>query len=83
MISFNELIQHGLNNGSNVVNEMPWSWKINGKSVTHENNHCYLIETIDGLKRFEHPDKLIAFGDGLRIMTKSFYDTHSPQGCPL
>ena len=83
MISFNELIQHGLNNGANVVNDMPWSWKINGKAITHENNHCYLIETIDGFKRFEHPDKLIAFGDGLKIMTSSFNDTHSPGGCPL
>lgn len=48
IMSFNELVQNGLLNGANVNNGMPWSWKINGKSITHENDNCYIIETIDG-----------------------------------
>lgn len=80
-ITFDELVKHGLENGANVNNGMPWSWKINGKSVTHENDNCYIIETLDGNKRFEKPDKLIAYESGLRIMTN--HNTHSPGGCPM
>ncbi len=33
--TFDEIVKHGLVNGANVVNGMPWSWKINGKPITH------------------------------------------------
>lgn len=82
-ITFDELVEHGLNNGANIVNGMPWSWKINGKTITHENDQCYIIETMDGNERFEKgSDKLIAFESGLRIMTNSI-ETHAPGGCPM
>ena len=82
-ISFDELIKHGFENGANVVNGLPWSWKINGKAITHENDNCYLIETIDGIKRFKRgSDKLIAFENGLRIMV-DYGDTHAPGSCPM
>lgn len=67
IMSFNELIQNGLLNGANVNSGMPWSWKINGKSITHENDNCYIIETIDGIKRFERGDFLIVSPTGLKI----------------
>jgi hypothetical protein len=67
IMSFNELIQNGLLNGANVNNGMPWSWKINGKSITHENDNCYIIETIDGNERFEQGDFLIVNPTGLKI----------------
>lgn len=81
-ITFDELVKHGLENGANVVNGMPWSWKINGKAITHENDSCYLIETLDGNKRFERGDNLIAFESGLRIMV-DHGDSHAPGGCPM
>jgi hypothetical protein len=67
-ISFDGLVQHGLNNGANVENGMPWSWKINGKSITHENDDLYIIETMDGSTYFHKGEFLIAFEDGLRIL---------------
>lgn len=67
-ITFDELIEHGLKNGANVVNGMPWSWKINGKSITHENDSTYLIETSNGNERFEIGDFLIALENGLKIL---------------
>lgn len=69
-LTFDELIQHGRDNGANIVNGMPWSWKINGKSITHENDDVYLIETIGGItKRFERNNGqvLMAYSQGLRV----------------
>lgn len=82
-LSFEKLVEHGRNNGANVVNGMPWSWKINGKSVTHERDDLYLIECIDGIKRFKKGDHLIALEGGLRYFPYSNYDTHAPNGCPM
>lgn len=83
-ITFDELIQHGRDNGANIVNEMPWSWKINGLSVTHENDNCYIVETMEGLYHFKRgmgeylmPTKFGYFS----IMTS--HNTHSPGGCPM
>jgi len=73
IISFDEVIKHGLENGANVVDNYPWSWKINNKSVTHENNNCYIIETIDGMKHFYKGDFLIAYESGLKILINHGY----------
>lgn len=83
VISFDDLIKHGLNNGANIVNGMPWSWKINGKSITYERDDVYLIETINGNKRFEKGDMLVIDFKGLYIQYYSCADTHAPGGCPM
>lgn len=83
MITFDELVKHGLENGANVVNGVPWSWEINGKSVTHENDGRYIIETVDGNKNFDRGDKLMAFIDGLWVFPFYVHDTHTPGGCPM
>jgi hypothetical protein len=80
-ITFHEFVQHGKDNGANIVNGMPWSWQINGKAVTHENDNRYLVETVDGIKDFGNGESLIAFKNGLQILKD--YDTHSPGGCPM
>ena len=82
-ISFDTFLQHGHENGANIVNGMPWSWKINNKTVTHENRHCYIVKTIKGFKKFELGDQLIATKDGLDIIPYTCYETHCPGGCPL
>lgn len=73
LISFDELVEHGLKNGANVDGGFPWSWKINGKAITHENNNCYIIETIDGMKYFYRNDSLIAYESGLKILIDHGY----------
>jgi hypothetical protein len=80
IISFDELIEHGRLNGANIVNGMPWSWKINGKAVTHENDNCYIIETMHGYNHFKNGEFLIAHENGLKILKT--LDTYSPGGCP-
>lgn len=70
-ITFDELIKHGIENNANIVNGMPWSWKINGKSVTHEHDDHYIIETMEGTTHFfKGINTLIAFENGLKILQK-------------
>jgi len=83
LISFKELVQHGFDNGANIVNGMPWSWSINGKSITHENDNCYLIETLNGIENFHDGDKLMALENGLKIVSMTFGGSHAPNGCPM
>lgn len=59
-ITFDELVHRGLNcEGANIVGGMPWSFKYNGHPITHENNECYLIPTLEGTMRFTPEDMLI------------------------
>lgn len=58
-ITFDELVEHGKNNGGNIVNGMPWSFSYKGHPVTHENDDCYLILTLKGTKHMVRGDMLI------------------------
>jgi hypothetical protein len=90
-LTFEEVIKHGLENAANVVNGMPWSWKINGKCITHENDNCYIVEVAkegwnykeSEYKKFNLGDTLIAHEHGLHIFPHTIYDTHAPNGCPM
>ncbi len=63
-ITFNELVEYGRNNGANIVNGMPWSFNYNGHPITHENDECYLIPTLEGTMRFAPQDMLITGVNG-------------------
>lgn len=43
VVTLEQLIEHGRNNGANIVNDMPWSFRYKEHSVTHENDDCYLV----------------------------------------
>ena len=58
-ITFKEFVEHGRNNGANIVNGMPWSFDYNGHLVTHENDERYLIPTLEGTHSFTPQDMLI------------------------
>jgi hypothetical protein len=58
-VTFDEFIEYGKNNGANIVNGMPWSFNYNGHPVTHENNECYLIPTLEGTLHFTPKDMLL------------------------
>ena len=38
---------------------MPWSFDFKGHAITHENNECYLIPTLEGTMQFTPTDMLI------------------------
>lgn len=58
-ITFEELVAYGLANSSNIQGGMAWSFEYAGHGITHENDDCYLIPTIEGTMRFERDDMLI------------------------
>ena len=58
-ITFDELVEHGRDVGGNVVGGMPWSFNYGGYPVTHENDNCYLVTTLEGVMRFERGAMLI------------------------
>ena len=63
-ITFEELVEHGRKHGANIVNGMPWSFNYQGHPITHENDECYLIPTLEGLMRFTPEDMLITGVNG-------------------
>ena len=58
-ITFDELVAYGLANTTNVVNGMPWSFEYEGQAISHENDRCYLIPTLEGTMKFTPDDMLI------------------------
>lgn len=58
-ITFDELVQYGRDNGANIVKGMPWSFQYQGHPITHENDDCYLIPTLEGTMRLDRGDMLI------------------------
>lgn len=63
-ITFNELVEYGKNNGANIVEGMPWSFDYKGHPITHENDTCYLIPTLEGTMNMTDKDMLITGVDG-------------------
>lgn len=58
-ITFDELVNYGVATGVDLLNGMPWSFNYCGQPITHENDNCYLIPTLEGTMRFERGDMLI------------------------
>uniref|UniRef100_A0AB74UMH4 Uncharacterized protein n=1 Tax=Caulobacter phage BL57 TaxID=3348355 RepID=A0AB74UMH4_9VIRU len=58
-ITFEDLVQHGIEAGANIVNGMPWSFQYKGQPITHENDDTYLIPTLEGTMFFRRGDMLI------------------------
>jgi hypothetical protein len=58
-ITFDELVEYGKANGANIINGMPWSFQYKGHHITHENDQCYLIPTLEGTHNFTPNDMLI------------------------
>ena len=58
-ITFDELVEYGIANSSNIVAGMPWSFDYKGQHITHENDKCYLIPTLEGTMKFAEGDMLI------------------------
>lgn len=48
-LTFDELIQFGLDDGANVQNGMPWSFMWKDHPITHETDELYLVPRIVGI----------------------------------
>lgn len=61
-MTWDELVQYGIDNGGNVVNGLPWSFQINGRPVTHDcqnGRDRYLISTLEGQMEMTRDDMCI------------------------
>lgn len=59
-ITFDELVAHGkAQKDANIVDGMPWSFKYAGHPITHENDTCYIIPTLEGDHKMGPTDMLI------------------------
>jgi len=63
-ITFDELVEYGKSHADNPVNGMPWSFEYAGQPITHENDDCYLIPTLEGTMKFIRGDMLITGVNG-------------------
>lgn len=60
-ITFDELVAHGRAQGVPLYGmlEMPWSFNYAGHPITHENDECYLIPTLEGTMKMGRNDMLV------------------------
>ncbi len=58
-ITFDELVQIGIESGATLYDGFPWAFSYKGFPITHENNDCYLISTNIQLNRVERNDMLV------------------------
>lgn len=72
-ITFNELVEHGhkfieanpkkgnygFHENGNERCGLPWSFEYSGHPITHENDECYLIPTLEGTMNMTPNDMLI------------------------
>lgn len=61
-MTWDELVQYGIDNGGNVVNGLPWSFKINNRAITHDcqlGYDRYFITTLEGQMEMTQNDMLI------------------------
>ena len=63
VITFDELVKHGMScPGVNIVGGMPWSFEYAGHPITHENDRCYLVPTLEGPGHHMTPDDMLITG---------------------
>lgn len=58
-LTFEEMIEYGKQHAESLNNGVPWSFKLNGYAITHENDGCYLIQTLEGVHNMTANDMLI------------------------
>lgn len=75
-ITFDELVEHGLENTTNVINGMPLSFTYKGIEITHENDTCYLIPTRGNIK---HPAGSLFFTPDDMLVTDEKGDVYPCQ----
>ena len=62
-ITFDQLVEYGKEyykeRGYELIKGMPWRFVYAEHGITHENDDCYLVSTLEGTMRFNRGDMLI------------------------
>ena len=61
-LTFDEFVQYGLSQNSNIVDGVPWSFDFQGLPVSHETNDKYLITTPGGVVPFNRYETITYSG---------------------
>lgn len=63
--TFDELVEYGKKQGVPLMGDaqMPWSFKLDGVAVTHENDDCYIV----GSTHFKRGEMLVKSGDSFTV----------------
>lgn len=81
-ITFDELVEHGRASmrDADPRQRMPWSFTFAGHPITHENDECYLIPTLEGTMKMTPADMLIVGvkGEIYPCKREIFDDTYEP-----
>jgi hypothetical protein len=79
-ITFEELVQHGIDSGCPITNGMPWSFEYKGHAITHETDDCYIIPTLEGDMKMVRGDMLITGvkGEVYPCKLDVFTETYDP-----
>lgn len=87
-ITFDELVCHGraeyVREGREMPYEMPGAFSYKGHPISHENDHCYVIPTLEGVAYLTPSDMLITGVDGEIYPCKRdmFLKTYEPVSAP-
>lgn len=88
-ITFDQLVAHGLTQTRAVANGLPWAFVYGGHPITHENDDCYLIPTLEGTMKMGRDDMLITGVKGeiypckREIFEATYEPAHEIQGAEL
>lgn len=95
--TFDELVQYGRDHGANIVNGMPWSFTFvahymdedgnpatRDHPITHENDDCYILPTLEGNHKMRRGDMMIVgiAGEIYPCKPDIFAATYEPVGSP-
>ncbi len=58
-ITFEEFIKYGKEHATSMSDGIPWAFDYQGHPITHENDKCYLIPTLEGTHNMTPDDMLI------------------------
>lgn len=57
--TFDEMVEIGRKQGGYESGVMPYSFTINDHGITHENDDCYIICTLEGAHKMTREDMLL------------------------
>lgn len=69
-ITFDELVQYGLNHTNDIYNNIPWTFEFMGVLITHETDDCYVV----GMERFTRNHLLVIKDNEISIVEKDAFD---------
>ena len=69
-ITFDELVEYGLEHSDNIIHHMPWSFEFMGIPITHETDDCYIVDT----ERFTRNHLLVVKDNEISIAEKDAFD---------